>query len=499
MHWALTVLLSFGVVLVALFLKFVVDVKKTIHKFAHIPQADPDRKEHFLFGLANEELNTPDPSEVFTRWCLKQVSPVSQTRVLSNMFVWNSSVPLLKQITGKGGIDNYKEGNMFRRADYGAITDVFGKNIVEAMGEPWRWRKQLLVPYFQTSQLATLIPEIQNQSNALKEILRSELKGKSFDLDFYFILLTIEVISYHIWGRQTSLSGPVLQVYLKHLIQEGENISNNSFNSLLWIIYEVKKKLNLDSDHKQFIVTKDELRELVLKEIQISKELMNESIISGMIRSGKYTDTDLISEVLVLLFAGHDTTAHTMSFMVHCLVCNPSKLEMLMSEIDGIFAEKGDDDWTMDMLNRLPYLTACMHETLRLFPIAWASSVVATKDAMVGEFFIPKGVEVVNNFRAMGMDPNVFKNPDQFVPERHMKGHELYDDVPVAFQFNMGAHSCLGKNLAYMELRLILSELLRSFTFAIAPEHRQLKLQVLLTLRSLTGIMVTATPRNIAC
>lgn len=54
-----------------------------------------------------------------------------------------------------------------------------------------------------------------------------------------------------------------------------------------------------------------------------------------------------------------------------------------------------------------------------------------------------------------------------------MKGHELYDDVPVAFQFNMGAHSCLGKNLAYMELRLILSELLRSFTFAIAPEHRQ--------------------------
>lgn len=69
-----------------------------------------------------------------------------------------------------------------------------------------------------------------------------------------------------------------------------------------------------------------------------------------MIRSGKYTDTDLISEVLVLLFAGlttrcllfdvigHDTTAHTMSFMVHCLVCNPSKLEMLMSEIDGIFA-----------------------------------------------------------------------------------------------------------------------------------------------------------------
>lgn len=101
--------------------------------------------------------------------------------------------------------------------------------------------------------------------------------------------------------------------------------------------------------------------------------------------------------------------------------------------IHSHFQEKGDDDWTMDMLNRLPYLTACMHETLRLFPIAWASSVVATyvhsllidfslcsrKDAMVGEFFIPKGVEVVNNFRAMGMDPNVFKNPGTFVEEEN--------------------------------------------------------------------------------
>jgi hypothetical protein len=59
------------------------------------------------------------------------------------MFVWNSSVPLLKQVTGKAGIDNYKyvridptidwtlrDGNSFRRADYFAIGDVFGKNIV---------------------------------------------------------------------------------------------------------------------------------------------------------------------------------------------------------------------------------------------------------------------------------------------------------------------------------------------------------------------------------
>jgi hypothetical protein len=54
-----------------------------------------------------------------------------------------------------------------------------------------------------------------------------------------------------------------------------------------------------------------------------------------------------------------------------------------------------------------------------------------------------------------------------------LKGHELYDDAPMGFQFNMGAHSCLGKNLAYIELRLILAELLRSFSFDIPAEHRE--------------------------
>jgi hypothetical protein len=56
MHWIISVLLAIIAILAVVTLKFVADVRSLKKKFAHIPQADPERKEHFLLGLANEEV-----------------------------------------------------------------------------------------------------------------------------------------------------------------------------------------------------------------------------------------------------------------------------------------------------------------------------------------------------------------------------------------------------------------------------------------------------------
>lgn len=68
MHWFFTLLISLLVIFAIILAKYSYNVITVKKRYAHIPQADPDRKENFFFGLANEELTKPDQSEVFTRW-----------------------------------------------------------------------------------------------------------------------------------------------------------------------------------------------------------------------------------------------------------------------------------------------------------------------------------------------------------------------------------------------------------------------------------------------
>jgi len=194
--------------------------------------------------------------------------------------------------------------------------------------------------------------------------------------------------------------------------------------------------------------------------------------------------------MLLVLFAGHDTTGHTMTWLLLEVARHPDVQRRLHAEVDAFFAAMGGRDPTyLDLgSGRLDFMDRCITETLRLWPAVAAGTyrqlqfdeeVRSNGGAMVT---LPRGtpVQIVNWSRHR--NPELWgPDADEFNPDRDFGAEELaHVGCPMAARnpqserFSPFAHAprnCLGRNFAQMEMRLIMLNLLRSFEFTLAPPY----------------------------
>ncbi|KAF2258940.1 cytochrome P450 [Lojkania enalia] len=173
----------------------------------------------------------------------------------------------------------------------------------------------------------------------------------------------------------------------------------------------------------------------------------------------------------IIVFAGSETTASTLSGIFRELVQNPGVLHRLTHEIRGTF--NGERDITVASTGRLPYLNAVINEGLRLCPavvIGVPRVVPKGGDTVCGQW-VPGGTYVAfNQFSANRMSRN-FHHPNSFIPERFLNPDPKTDDMSAFQPFGLGRHSCIGMKHAYAEMRLILARMLYSFDIALADQH----------------------------
>ncbi|THX69009.1 cytochrome P450 [Aureobasidium pullulans] len=186
---------------------------------------------------------------------------------------------------------------------------------------------------------------------------------------------------------------------------------------------------------------------------------------ANMSRQLMHSNADL------LMIAGTETTATALSGLTYNLLRNPGPMKRLTSEIREKFATV--EDITIDELQRLPYLAACVQEGLRTYPSV-AEGVRRKAKPVTGVevcgHWIPPNVCIsVPHYAAYHSEYN-FASPDSFVPERWLpegiEGHDprfSADKRGVLQPFSVGHRNCIGMNLAYHEIRLILAHLLWNF------------------------------------
>lgn len=119
-----------------------------------------------------------------------------------------------------------------------------------------------------------------------------------------------------------------------------------------------------------------------------------------------------------------------------------------------------------ESLNSIPYLRACIKESLRVYPVTTSNARVLPKDVVISGYHIPRGMMVVMAMQPLLEEEKYFKNADQFVPERWIKGSELYkgsNDPFVYLPFGFGSRSCIGKRFSNMELEIVLLNILKNF------------------------------------
>ncbi|KAI0197645.1 isotrichodermin C-15 hydroxylase [Astrocystis sublimbata] len=193
--------------------------------------------------------------------------------------------------------------------------------------------------------------------------------------------------------------------------------------------------------------------------------------------SQRMSQTELEMAAITFIVAGSETTATMLSGTVYLLLSNPAVLSTLTKTIRSDFPTQSD--LTVVNLQNSKYLNNVLKEGLRLYPPAPDTLFRTTKDrhVSVAGKIVPPRTSMTMNLWASGRDPANFHRSLEFIPDRWLENPspEFQNDDHAAFKpFSMGPRDCIGKNLAWAEMRLILSHLVWNFDLlAIRPDSRQ--------------------------
>lgn len=199
---------------------------------------------------------------------------------------------------------------------------------------------------------------------------------------------------------------------------------------------------------------------------------------------------DQFGNMMLILFAGHDTTAHTMTWMTYELAKHPEHQARLHAEVDALFAALGGRDMVYEDCEKLPFLTRCVTETLRLWPAVGNGSFrqLQFDDTVTGAdgkpVLLEKGTFVQISTWLRHRSPGLWGDDvDTFNPDRDFKGGEIWgdDDHYRGFNpqserfspFTFSPRDCLGKNFAQMEMRTIMASVFRKFKFTLSAPYAQ--------------------------
>lgn len=217
---------------------------------------------------------------------------------------------------------------------------------------------------------------------------------------------------------------------------------------------------------------------------------------------------EIVGNALIFPFAGHDTTANTLTWLIYELCCNPHIYDKLQREVDQFWKNKKNTNLEYTDFKQLPYMTRCLMETLRLWTsIPNGTSRELESDEHIsgknGELvIIPKGTYIQIPNWTRHRNPLLWGNDvNKFNPDRDFKDDELWNNSVFATYnpnserfspFTYGPRDCIGKNFSQIEMRIILLYLLKNFTFSLPENQKKTYTQ-----KTISFNKATLAPRNI--
>ncbi|QKX62808.1 uncharacterized protein TRUGW13939_09973 [Talaromyces rugulosus] len=176
---------------------------------------------------------------------------------------------------------------------------------------------------------------------------------------------------------------------------------------------------------------------------------------------------EIMAEVSIMMNAGSDTTALAMNNAMFLMLKNPRCLAKLREELDSVL-DPEDVVAPYDKIRYLPYLRACLDESMRIYPPTSFGLPRRTphEGAFIGDDQIAGDTTVSISAYVAHRNPSIFPDPDAFQPERWVgeNGKEL---KPYFISFSAGARGCIGRNISYLEQSVVLASVLHRYEFAL--------------------------------
>ncbi len=327
-----------------------------------------------------------------------------------------------------------------------------GKGLVPNDGEDWKRQHKLIMPAFNKKRIdayaATMVDYtdrmIEHWQTGERRDLRNEMTG-----------LTLAVVGKTIFDADVEDDAEMIREALVELSEE--LIRQASLQAPMpswWPSKRNRGKMRAIRSIESVIYR-------MIAERRASKRDRGDLLSSMALASdevGGMSDKQLRDESMTLVFAGHETTAHALTWAWYLLATHPKAAAELRNEIDRVVGQRRLE---VSDMKSLPYLEAVIKETMRLIPSVWIYGREAQRDVRIGDYVFKKGSAVAISPLALGRNEKYFDRPMEFDPGRWTREFERQLPRGAYVPFAAGPRVCLGKQFAMMEMRVIIGTLLQ--------------------------------------
>ncbi|XP_077459845.1 1,25-dihydroxyvitamin D(3) 24-hydroxylase, mitochondrial [Stigmatopora argus] len=204
------------------------------------------------------------------------------------------------------------------------------------------------------------------------------------------------------------------------------------------------------------------------KRLQDNDGRAPDDIIGDILHNGNLSTKELYAALAELQIGGVETTANSMLWAIFNLSRNPTTQRELLSEITRVVGPEQKP--CGEHLKSMPYLKACIKESMRLTPSVPFTSRTLDKETVLGDYAIPKGTVLMINSHAISINEEYFDDSKSFRPERWLRENNTvnpFSHVP----FGIGKRMCIGRRLAELQIQLALCWLLRDYEIVATDQE----------------------------
>ncbi len=374
--------------------------------------------------------------------------------------------------------------NYIKSFGYEILKVFLGNGLLTSEGDFWRKQRRLAQPAFHREKLAAITKQMAASTENLVQKWKNKYKeNEVVNIADEMNEVTLNIVAEALFGA--NLSGNLEEI--RNAISVSNHFAMNNIKKAvhipLWIPVPANISFNSASKKLDNIIygiiesrrkTKQEHNDLLSMLMNAKDEETGESM----------SDLQLRDEVMTIFIAGHETTAIALSWLWYLLSQNTEVEKNLREELKTVLSGKTP---SFEDLPKLKYTKQVVEETLRLYPPAWIVGRRPIEDDVVGNYILPKGINILMITYLIHRHPDYWENPDKFDPERFSPEKINTIHKYSYFPFGGGPRLCIGNNFAMMEAQIITATILQHYHLEFAQKSIP-EIEPLITLRPKNGI-----------
>jgi cytochrome P450 len=347
------------------------------------------------------------------------------------------------------------------------FAEFLGNGLVTSKGSLWNDHRKLMTPFFHFKSLEQNFgPMLELTKQFVEELRKNDgwipandtfkkhsasviIKlafGDAFDSEWVRSILQELSLGFNYWSLCSTLFTPYVWNRVPHKYGSGFMKKKREIHHK---IYEVIKRTRASSEVKPDLL--------------------------GFLCHAKYEDGNYISDQLIadecftFFFAGQDTTAGALCWMLYFLTKHPDVVQKIRQEISSVIGER---EITAEDTNNLPYCNNVVKETLRIQPTTPFLDRIAAKDCVLAGVPVRKNTPIGVGIYPLHHDPAYWKDPDLFMPERwdDPSSKKSFIWVP----FSAGHRNCIGMKFGTQEVIVGMVMILKEFDVSMNTSKKVL-------------------------